>query len=397
MNRIRKMIRAEFNQLGDDEVEVVMSTASLARDGHVLDPQGCRLENYRANPIVLWSHDADKPIGNVEDIVVGRDNITARIRFAPLGISAKADEIRGLTKAGVIRSVSVGFDPTDGEPLDAKKPRGGQHFTEWELLELSFVSVPADPGATVTARAHGESEMADTETDGTTTSAAPAPQVRDVRTHGRRTVAIVTGQRGMWNVAQLANLIGELGYQTDWAKWEADIEQDGSKVPAMMAEALYALGDAFIAMATEEVAELIAGLDIDVGGEVDDAVLIETERAHIRAATNPRVQTFRRALATAKLRAGRTLSSETVRCLREARAMHDEAMDMHRSAIRKHKDGLGAIDDMLERSGASDAEDTDNQTVQTSSGTDESEGSSNGRSADFRRRQADALSLTHTR
>ena len=152
MSMIRKLISAQISTLGPDEVEVVMSTAALARDGHVLVPQGCQLVNYRANPIVLWQHSPDHPIGNAENIAISGQSLTARVRFAPAGISHKADEIRGLTKAAVIRAVSVGFDPIDMEPLDPKKPRGGQRIATWELLELSFVSVPADTGAMVTAR-----------------------------------------------------------------------------------------------------------------------------------------------------------------------------------------------------------------------------------------------------
>jgi HK97 family phage prohead protease len=405
MSMIRQIVPAEINQLGEREIEVVMSTAVLARDGHILVPGGCRLENYRANPIVLWSHNPDLPIGNAPDIVVESDKIRARIAFAPAGISAKADEVCGLMKSGVVRAVSVGFNPIDGEALNASKPRGGQRFTDWELLELSAVSVPSDPDALVTARAHGDAPMPDP---------ASAPATRATRASSTRQVVIPTGQRGLYNVAALANLLGELGYQTDWAKWEASVEQDGSKVPAMMADALYALADAFVAMAQEEVAELLTSVTegMTAADEADEELLEDGERAYVRTATSPRVRAWRRALAVAKVRAGKKLSSETARCLREARALHDEAMDMHRSALRKTKEGLQSIDDLMERSGVSDPEDTDSQTVQTSNGTDESEGSSNGRSAvtppaqmpgdeitfsyEYRQRQAQMLALGAT-
>lgn len=403
MSMIRQIVPAEINQLGEREIEVVMSTAVLARDGHILVPGGCRLDNYRANPIVLWSHNPDLPIGNAPDIIVEADKIRAKITFAPAGISAKADEVCGLMKSGVVRAVSVGFNPIDGEPLNASKPRGGQRFSDWELLELSAVSVPSDPDALVTARSHGDAAMPET-----------TPVTREVRPSGSRAIVIPTGQRGLHNVACLANLLSELGYQTDWAKWEASCEQDGSQVPNMLADALYALGDAFLAMAAEEVAEMLASVTegMTAADEADEELLEASERAHVRAAATPRVRNWRRALAVAKVRAGKKLSSETARCLREARALHDEAMDMHRSAMRKHKEGLKSIDDLMERSGVSDPEDTDSTTVQTSSGTDESEGSSNGRtavtppaqtpgdeitfSAEYRRRQADILALTHT-
>src|SRR5579862_2728919 len=139
--------------VGDDEVEVILSTANLARDGHILVPQGALLDNYRLNPIVLWQHDPEHPVGNAEALTVSPENITARVKFAPVGTTRKADETRGLVKNGIVRAVSIGFEPLDGEPLDPKKPRGGQRFTKWELLECSFVSVPADTGAAVTARA----------------------------------------------------------------------------------------------------------------------------------------------------------------------------------------------------------------------------------------------------
>jgi len=158
MTIIRKLMPAQVSALGDDEVEVIISTGQRARDGHIFEPQGCDLANYLRNPIVLWQHDPEQPVGNAAEIAVDGDKIRARVKFAPVGISPRADEIRGLVKAGVVRGVSVGMEPIDAEPIDAAKPRGGLRVSAWELLEFSFCSVPVDTEALVTARSEKKPE-----------------------------------------------------------------------------------------------------------------------------------------------------------------------------------------------------------------------------------------------
>jgi HK97 family phage prohead protease len=154
MTMIRKLVPAQIKALGEDEVEVRMSTAAVARDGHILIPQGGKFENYKKNPVVLWNHDTEGfPVGRSEQITIEAEEIVSRVRFPPAGISHRADECRGLTKSGFINGVSVGFDPEDGEPLDPRNPRGGMRITEWDLIELSFCCVPVDTDALVTARA----------------------------------------------------------------------------------------------------------------------------------------------------------------------------------------------------------------------------------------------------
>jgi HK97 family phage prohead protease len=497
MTTLRKLVQAQINALGDREVEVVMSTAALARDGHILVPQGCELRNYLANPIALWSHDPEKPVGNAENIVVASDNITARAVFAPPGISAKADEICGLVKAGVIRAVSIGFDPLESEPLDPKKPRGGQRITRWELLELSFVSVPADVGAVVAARSNnGEQHVADWKlgaakglpiedsddwdggaaaesvfawaggdefdaakarqaflvydaaepkdrdsyklpiahvVDGKLTvpkgairaAASRLPQtdipddlkkdageildhyraeagIGDENRSRRRPKTRANGvrhgklklKRGLYQVAELCWLFEELGWQLDMAKYEAGIEDDDSKVPAMLAAIYHDMGEALLAMSQEEIAEALAGHDVELVDDEDDDALAVEERAHIRAARGPRLRAFRRARAHVKLRAGKALSAETVRSLRDAQAFHEDAIEMHRAAIKKHREGMGVIDDMMDRAGVAD-EDEATTDVQTAAGDGDSGGAENGRSlsADYRKRQADLLAF----
>lgn len=379
MSMLRRSVLAEISSLGEDEVEIRMSTGQIARDGHVLVPAGCQLDNYRRNPIQLWQHDPEYPVGLNQDIRIEGDAIVARTRFAELGVSAKADEVRGLVKGGIVRAVSVGFEPIEGEPLDPKRPRGGQRFTKWELLECSFVSVPADTGALVTARAHGEHGMDDTEGAG---NHRPAGQIRSYRT-----VAPVR-LRGMYAVGRLAWLLEDLAGEKACAEWEASIEGDGSPVPAMLATALQNLGAALIAMTEEEVAELIGD---DEGDDDDGFGLDEADTTIILASAQPALKRFRtgyfraRALMT---RAGRKLSAETLRCMRDALDHHDEAMDQHRAAIRSHKRCAGAIRGLL------DSADEDSTEVQTSDGGDDSEGSENNRqSVDFERRQAELKEL----
>lgn len=160
MTMIRKLIPAQIKALGEDEVEVRMSTAAIARDGHILLPQGGRFDNYKKNPVVLWNHNTDDfPVARSEEMTVEAEEIVSRVRFPPAGISQRADTCRGLAKTGFLNGVSVGFDPLDGEPLDPRNPRGGQRFTDWDLIELSFCCVPVDTDALITARALGQGDF----------------------------------------------------------------------------------------------------------------------------------------------------------------------------------------------------------------------------------------------
>jgi len=140
--------------LGDREIAVIAASSALARDGNIVEVRGMNLENYRRVPIVLYQHDPTLPIGTCTAIGVEGDVLAAKIEFAPAGISRVADEACGMCKASVLRGISIGFDPDyrTAEPLDPKRPRGGQKFKRSELLEISVVSIPADVNATVVAR-----------------------------------------------------------------------------------------------------------------------------------------------------------------------------------------------------------------------------------------------------
>jgi uncharacterized protein len=138
--------------LSDREVMVVAGTSNLASDGHIIEMSGMDLSVYRRNPIVLWQHDAHTPIGVTTAIGVENGQLIGRVEFAPQGASEAADTACNLVKAGVVRALSIGWDTLESRPLDPTRPYGGQRITASQLLEISFVSVPADSGALVTSR-----------------------------------------------------------------------------------------------------------------------------------------------------------------------------------------------------------------------------------------------------
>ena len=146
MKIIHKFARIENDtKLGDRQIRLVASDATPDREGDIVEPSGGDMSGY--NGVVLAQHNPENPIGLATPKLVN-NRIEALIDFAPAGVSAKADEYCGLAKAGIISSASIGFRGTTFEPLRG----GGRHFTKWNLLEISLVSVPANPSAQVVER-----------------------------------------------------------------------------------------------------------------------------------------------------------------------------------------------------------------------------------------------------
>lgn len=135
-----------------DGLDFVLSDETLDRYGDIIVAKGWDLRDFKANPIALFGHSGDFPIGNWENVRVTGGKLIGTLKLAAKGTSARIDELISLVEQGVLRAVSVGFRPIASEPIDKEKPYGGQRYTKSQLLETSLVSVPANPAALAIAK-----------------------------------------------------------------------------------------------------------------------------------------------------------------------------------------------------------------------------------------------------
>ena len=111
------------------------------------------VENFRKNPVMLYQHKHDTPIGRIEKIVVDTKGI-----YVEGAVSEAAEKIHGiqtLIKDGALKSFSVGFRVKDGK---YNRNDDSMTITEVELLEISVVSVPCNQDSLFSVRKSFESD-----------------------------------------------------------------------------------------------------------------------------------------------------------------------------------------------------------------------------------------------
>ena len=161
----------ECKATDESHVTAVISTETPDRDKEVVVATGLDLKNYRANPIVQFSHPQQQmftafelPVGKCNTIKCDRKNnqLMAKVEFAP---TEQGTMIRELFKGGFLNAFSVGFVPKQkegayGPPTDDELKanpswkKEGVHtvWRETEMVELSVANIPANPEALAMAR-----------------------------------------------------------------------------------------------------------------------------------------------------------------------------------------------------------------------------------------------------
>lgn len=105
-------------------------------------PQSVRLGRMQGAGPVLVDHDPADHVGVVEQVSIDSDRKgRAVVRF---GKSARADEIFSDITDGIRLHVSVGYRIHKEEAIGLDTPNPTYRAIDWEPLEISIVSVPAD-------------------------------------------------------------------------------------------------------------------------------------------------------------------------------------------------------------------------------------------------------------
>lgn len=129
-------------------MDFVISDGSLDNHGTRFNPNGWDLARFLQNPIALFNHKGDFPVGRWENIRVDGGRLVGTLKLAAKGTSQRIDELISLVEQGILRAVSVGFRPKQlGNPQ-----KGEFHFERTELLEASLVSVGSNKNALAMAR-----------------------------------------------------------------------------------------------------------------------------------------------------------------------------------------------------------------------------------------------------
>lgn len=146
------------DKLPDGTYEFVASDETPDRYGDIVMADGWDLKNYRKNPIVLFGHQHNNPVGISTRVWIEGTTLKAKIKLADEGTSPFIDSLRKLVEQKIVRAVSVGFRVTE-PPEYIRDPKTdsivGMRFVGQELLENSLVTVPANPSALATAKMMG--------------------------------------------------------------------------------------------------------------------------------------------------------------------------------------------------------------------------------------------------
>ena len=131
-------------------IEGIASTPTTDRMGDVVEPMGAK---FKTPMPLLWQHRHSEPVGHVTFAQPTKQGIPFKARLPIIAEAGKlkdrVDEAIHSLKYELVSAVSIGFTALEGAAERMKN--GGIRFKEWEWMELSLVTIPANSEAVITA------------------------------------------------------------------------------------------------------------------------------------------------------------------------------------------------------------------------------------------------------
>jgi HK97 family phage prohead protease len=141
-------LTSTFKALDEDDGGVhicgMASTADFDRAGDTISAEAWTkggLNNFEKNPIILFNHDYNKPIGRATGLKVTEHGLELKAKIS----KSAPDHVAQLVKEGILGAFSVGFRVKDADYLTETD---GLKIKDAELFEVSVVSVPCNQAAT---------------------------------------------------------------------------------------------------------------------------------------------------------------------------------------------------------------------------------------------------------
>ena len=147
MNKIFNLTSTFKSHEADDGsvmIRGMASTTDFDRAGDSISAEAWTkggLSNFEKNPIILFNHDYDKPIGRATGLKAGPNGLELECKIS----KAAPANVAQLVKDGVLGAFSVGFRVKDADYI---KETDGLMIKDAELFEVSVVSVPCNQSAT---------------------------------------------------------------------------------------------------------------------------------------------------------------------------------------------------------------------------------------------------------
>ena len=135
--------KSHTDEDGCIKIQGMASTADFDRAGDSISADAWTkggLNNFEKNPIILFNHDYNRPIGRATGLKATDNGLELTAK-----ISKAAKDVAELVQDGVLGAFSVGFRVKDADYI---KETDGLKIKDAELFEVSVVSVPCNQSAT---------------------------------------------------------------------------------------------------------------------------------------------------------------------------------------------------------------------------------------------------------